>query len=187
MADLLFVFGAGFVLGASYFIFRVAVHRDYRLHGRLSLFSSFLEFLAFSLHATLMYFYFPAGWPEIHVSAFLVVVAAPIAVIGLAITLFAMSRLGFEPTFGRDSTHLSTSILYRISRNPQIVGYGLFLLAYVLLWPSWYAMVWFLLYLPIAHMMVITEEEHLAKRFGPEYANYCRRVSRYVPFRFGRQ
>ena len=48
------------------------------------------------------------------------------------------------------------------------------------LWPSWYALGWLFLYAAIAHMMVLTEEEHMRNVHGEEYERYCERVPRYL-------
>jgi protein-S-isoprenylcysteine O-methyltransferase Ste14 len=45
--------------------------------------------------------------------------------------------------------------------NPIVLGIGAFIIA-------------------VHHRIVLAEEQHLQKVFGPEYAEYCRRVRRYV-------
>ena len=44
----------------AYFVFRIAVRRDYQKKGELSNFASFLEFLIFGVHANLSYTFLPA-------------------------------------------------------------------------------------------------------------------------------
>lgn len=51
-----------------------------------------------------------------------------------------------------------------------------------MLWPSWYALGWGLLFAPIIYMMVLAEEEHLRNTYGQEYEQYCARVPRYLGF-----
>jgi protein-S-isoprenylcysteine O-methyltransferase Ste14 len=48
------------------------------------------------------------------------------------------------------------------------------------LWPSWYALGWVVLYGVIGHVMVLTEEEHLRNVYGEEYTVYCKQIPRYV-------
>ena len=69
---------------------------------------------------------------------------------------------------------------YHVTRNPQLVGGSLLVIGTVVLWPSWYALGWAVLYGIVAHMMVLTEEEHLRDVFGGEYERYCGRVPRYL-------
>ncbi len=45
---------------------------------------------------------------------------------------------------------------------------------------SWHALGLVVLFAAIAHLMVLTEEEHLRRVFGEEYARYCARVPRYL-------
>jgi protein-S-isoprenylcysteine O-methyltransferase Ste14 len=69
---------------------------------------------------------------------------------------------------------------YRITRNPQIVACFIAVFGYVLLWPSWHTLGWVISFSVIAHMMVLTEEEHLRNIFGEKYVQYCVRVPRYI-------
>ena len=70
--------------------------------------------------------------------------------------------------------------MYRFSRNPQIVGGALTAAGCALLWTSWYALGWIVLYAVVGHMMVLTEEEHLRNVYGGEYTTYLKRTPRYV-------
>jgi protein-S-isoprenylcysteine O-methyltransferase Ste14 len=70
--------------------------------------------------------------------------------------------------------------VYRWSRNPQLVGCGVFLLAFVVLWPSWYTAPAALVYVGVAHRMTRVEEEHLLRSYGEEYEQYRRKTPRYI-------
>ena len=172
------------LISFGYFVFRVRVRRDYERKGKLSVLSTSLEFLIFALHANFSYAFLPAKWPafaslpdsSLHSSIGLGIIA-----IGLATTLWTMGGLGFRKAFGQQVDTLYRSGLYRHSRNPQIVAYGLAMVGIALLWPSFYALGWVLIYAALAHMMVSTEEEHLRKVYGAEYEEYCGKVARYVP------
>lgn len=172
----------------GYLVFRVAVRRDYEREGRLSAFSTVLEFLVFALHANLSYTFLPAQWPalpslpdkEFHSALGLGIIA-----IGLVITLWSMSSLGFRGALGQQTDSLYRSGFYQYSRNPQIVAYCLVVIGFALLWPSMYGLGWILIYGVIAHMMVRTEEEHLARKFGSEYESYRAEAPRYLPWPWG--
>lgn len=101
---------------------------------------------------------------------------------GLAIMFTGISSLGFWQALGQPAPRLNQNGLYRFCRNPQIVGCFLFALGFGLLWPSWYALGWVLLFAAIGHLMVLTEEQHLRSAFPDEYLDYCTRVPRYFPF-----
>ena len=68
---------------------------------------------------------------------------------------------------------------YRWSRNPQLVGWFLFLLGFALNdWSLWSLAALFVVVIYI-HLMVLIEEEHLRRVFGSRYGEYCRRTPRY--------
>jgi protein-S-isoprenylcysteine O-methyltransferase Ste14 len=74
---------------------------------------------------------------------------------------------------------LTLSGPYKWSRNPQYVGYFLFLLGFALNnWSVW-ALVVLVVVAASLHVLVLVEEEHLRRVFGDRYAEFCRRVRRY--------
>jgi protein-S-isoprenylcysteine O-methyltransferase Ste14 len=172
------------LLTLAYLIFRVFVRRDYRRHGRLSWLSILLELLIFALHANLSYLYLPAKWPAmpelpqdpVHQVAGLVLMTG-----GFIGVVVGMTGLDFRRVFGQDVAEINRSGLYGFTRNPQILAYGVMLIGFAALWPSWYALGWLMLYAAIAHLMVLTEEEHLRRVLGAAYDRYCAEVPRYLP------
>lgn len=170
---------------ASYLVFRVRVRRDYQRGDRLSLVSTLLECLVFCLHANLSYTFLRARWPalpSLPENEFHRAFGLSILAISIAIVLGSAIDLGVRKTFGQQTDNLYRSGFYQYTRNPQIVAYGLAIIGAASLWPSVYGLGWILLYGAIAHMMVLTEEEHLGRRFGSEYERYCREVPRYLPW-----
>jgi protein-S-isoprenylcysteine O-methyltransferase Ste14 len=87
---------------------------------------------------------------------------------------------GLRRAFGWQVEGLVRSGLYRVTRNPQLVGGVLMVIGPALLWPSWYALGWVLLYGVVGHLMVMTEEEHLHQVHGEEYERYCEQTPRYL-------
>jgi protein-S-isoprenylcysteine O-methyltransferase Ste14 len=163
-------------------IFRVFVRRDYLRKGSLSVFSTFLEFLIFGLHANLPYLYLETPWPQfppLPASTFLRVTGFTLLIVGLLAVLGIMAYLGFKTTVGDQPQQLRQTGPYAWSRNPQLITYSVVMLGFAILYPSWQAAAWMALYAVIAHIMVLTEEEHLEKVFGAEYQKYCHQVPRY--------
>ncbi|MFQ6113224.1 MAG: methyltransferase family protein [bacterium] len=72
---------------------------------------------------------------------------------------------------------------YRYTRNPQIIACSIAVIGSILIWPSWHSVGWVVLFAIIAHIMVLTEEEHLRNVFGDEYEKYCNSVPRYFGLR----
>jgi hypothetical protein len=170
-------------------VFRGFVRRDYLRRGSLSLFSTLLEFLIFGAHANLPYLYLSTPWPglpPLPENFPQLISGLAISALGLLATLAIMAHLGFNITIGNQPSHLRQTGPYHWSRNPQLLTYGTLLLGCVILYPSWQAVVWLILYGSIAHVMVLTEEEHLGSVFREEYTQYCRQVPRYFRFPWGR-
>lgn len=71
---------------------------------------------------------------------------------------------------------------YRWSRNPQYVGWFMFLLGFALNDWSWWCLVALIIVATYLHLLILIEEEHLNRVFGEQYAVYRQVVSRY----FGR-
>jgi protein-S-isoprenylcysteine O-methyltransferase Ste14 len=110
-------------------------------------------------------------------------VGSVLIIIGVLAVVAIMGSLGFRRSFGQAVNVLRNTGLYKVTRNPQIVAGSLIVLGVVLRWPSWYAAGWVFLFAVIAHLMVMTEEEHLRAVFGEAYVDYCWRVPRYLRLR----
>jgi protein-S-isoprenylcysteine O-methyltransferase Ste14 len=70
---------------------------------------------------------------------------------------------------------------YRYTRNPMYLGHLIFLTGLAVTFWSWFAVlilvgrgIWF-------HRRVLHDEQRLLALFGQEYADYCRRVKRWIP------
>ena len=69
---------------------------------------------------------------------------------------------------------------YRWSRNPQYLGWFMFLLGFALNDWSWWCLAALAIVATYVHLLVLVEEEHLQRTFGERYAEYCRSVPRYL-------
>lgn len=176
------VFSIIFLLFA-YFVFRVVVRRDYQQHMKLTPIAYVLETLVFAIHINAVYLIIPAQWPEIPQipeGQVVRIVSAIIFAVGTVLLLIAWFGLGTKPSLGMDENRLNTSRLYNYSRNPQLVAYGLMLVAITILYFSWLTVVWMLLYLITSYFMVKSEEAFLEKKYGQEYKAYCNAVRRII-------
>jgi protein-S-isoprenylcysteine O-methyltransferase Ste14 len=165
----------------GFIVFRVVVRNDYLNKLKLSPFSYSLEALVFAIHANLMYLFIPAKWPNLPSlpeNQFLLLFSIVIFFLGLVILIIAWFGLGSGTSFGLDKNKLKSSGIYQYSRNPQLVGYGIILLGFALLYISWYSLGWFVQYLIISYFMIQSEEEFLSLRYGEEYEKYCNAVPR---------
>ena len=165
----------------SFYVFRVIVRKDYLKNFKLSPISYVLEFIVFASHANFMYLFLPVKWPNMpHLpeSLFILSISGIIVIVGLLILIIAWFGLGTSRSFGQDKNKLKTVGIYKYSRNPQLVGYGLVVLSFTIMYLSWFSIGWFILYLIISYFMILSEEEFLKKKYRNEYLGYCKSVSR---------
>ncbi len=177
-----YLISALLLLAIAYPAFRIIGRHDYLRKGRWTLLSIFLATLVWVGWVGFPWIYISSDWPDVHVGAILETVGWIFHYGGLAIIFIGLGTLGLWRSFGQKSSELKQTGLYRFSRNPQITGCALYGIGFAVLWPSWYTLGWLILLAPIAHLMVITEEEHLRKVYGEKYARYCDRVPRYLGF-----
>ena len=170
------------LVAIAWLVFGVVVRRDYRRRGRLGPLSSALELLVATFYVAFPYIYLPSAWPPVQVGPVWALLGYALLGFGLAGALGTMIVLGLGRAFGLVADTLIQTGPYRFSRNPQIVIFVVAMVGAVVLWPSWYALGWLLLFAPVFHSMVLVEEEFLRREFGDEYQDYCRRTPRYLAF-----
>jgi len=167
----------------SFLVFRVVVRKDYLNKGRLSPVSYVLEILIFALHANFAYAFLPVDWPEVPPlpgNKIIAYSSTITIVVGLIILLYAFLNLGYQSSLGMDKNKLKINGIYQYSRNPQLVGYGIVLFGFFILYSSWYSLGWFLIYLIVSYFMVRSEEEFLKIKYREEYKEYCKSVPRVI-------
>jgi protein-S-isoprenylcysteine O-methyltransferase Ste14 len=170
---------------ASFALFRVRTRREYTERGRLSVASSILELVLCLAYAAVPYIYNPPCWPWVWActpwaTGAWTAVGYVLIAVGALIAFGSMIWLGLRRSFGQHVGELVQSGPYRFSRNPQVVGGTLLVAGIVVLWPSWFALGWAVLWLVMFHAMVLTEEEHLRRVFGEDFLRYCLQVGRYI-------
>ena len=139
-----------------------------------------MEWMLGGIWAAFSYLYLPSDWPRIHVCPVQQVAGWICIAIGVMIMATSLAWLGLRRTHGLDPAGLIQSGPYRLTRNPQLMGFGLSMIGFALLWPSPHMFVSLLLLAVLSQLMVKTEEEHLIKRHGEEYRAYCQRTPRYI-------
>lgn len=158
------------------------MRRDYLQRGYLSIGSATLQALIFFLFGGFPSIYLSDDWPVSHVIRVLRISGVTSITIGLAIILIGMFRLGILRSLGMQTGVLKKTSYYRVTRNPQVLGCVLYVIGFIVLWPTWYALGWGVSLLVVLHLMVLTEEEHLRNTYGQDYEGYCRNVPRYLGY-----
>ena len=103
------------------------------------------------------------------------------ALVGAALICLGRSAYAdFSRVYGLKEDELIERGVYRWSRNPQYVGYALFLGGVSLIALSIWALLLALLFALFIHCYIVTvEEPHLRAAFGKGYEAYVRRTARY--------
>ena len=102
---------------------------------------------------------------------------------GLWLLLWSLMSFGRSFRVGIDTDRpdkLITSGVFALSRNPIYLAFASVLLGQFLIFPDWILLAYMGAATWLFHRQVLREEEYLKKRYGEEYANYCRRVGRYL-------
>jgi len=102
---------------------------------------------------------------------------------GLGLLLWSLISFGRSFRVGIDTDRpdrLVTSGIFAVSRNPIYVAFASVLLGQFLIFPNWILLLYMGAATWLFHRQVLREEEYLKKHYDQEYANYCRRVRRYL-------
>ena len=150
---------------------------EYRSRGRLSLLGLFLLCAMLFVPNLVLHYASDYQAPSRPLEYFGLFIAA----LGLGLCLLAIVHFrSVAKVFCLDAGQLTQSGPYRRSRNPQYLGWVLFLLGFALYdWSSWSLAVLLLVAVSL-HFLVLVEEEHLHRVFGQSYDEFCRQVPRYL-------
>lgn len=175
------------LFASAWVVFRLFSRKEYKDLGRLRAVTGWLELVIFLAYVFLPFVFCPPCWLFVWdcppaSSPPLTWIGYGLVGLGAVLGFGAMIWLGILRSFGQHEGGLNLSGPYRFTRNPQVFGGTLMVSGIALLWPSWYALGWVVLWFVMFHMMVITEEEHLSRKFGEEYQDYCLKVPRYIRF-----
>lgn len=173
------------LITCTYFYYNNYIKNVYLKNRKLTFLAGFSQYGVFFFHAFLLYlpYYLYTNWPAIEVGTLSFLTGFIVCFVALYILILGFITLGpFMRTMGVNSSDLSVKGVYKFSRNPQILGYGLLLAGFGVFWPSWYIFAGFISYAFIAHRMILTEEIHLESLFADKYVSYCNKTPRYFRY-----
>lgn len=161
------------------------LYQDYSAFGRLSWVGGILHIALFGVHGIFMSICLWGGWVYPGTSmGFRTWLGIIIAAGGLVLTIIGMNFFRtFRKHIGTHPGELDTSGVYAWSRNPQLIGYGIFLIGLSVIWYNQWVWPGLAAYALVAYAEAIIEEVHLGRLYGEAYASYRRKVPRF--FRFG--
>ena len=150
---------------------------EYRRRGELSLFGLALVCAMLLVPILILHFAIKYQLPDTPLDYAGVLIAST----GMALCIAGMTAFhSMRKVLCLDSGRLTATGPYRWSRNPQYLGSVLILLGFALNdWTLW-CLASLITIAVSLHLLVLIEEEHLHSSFGEPYADYCRRVPRYV-------
>jgi protein-S-isoprenylcysteine O-methyltransferase Ste14 len=140
----------------------------------------------------LFYFYtiFAAAfnWPLVSTQMFfysnaIAWIGVGLCFMGLLVLFLSLVSFGRSFRVGIDVDQpdkLVTTGVFAISRNPIYVGFALVLVGQFLVFPNWIPLVYLAAGVSLFHRQVLREESFMRQHYGQEYADYCRRVRRYL-------
>lgn len=104
---------------------------------------------------------------------------------GAGLLMLILSLVSFGRSFrvgidADDPDQLVTTGVFAFSRNPIYVGFALVLIGEFLVFPNWIPLAYLVVGFWLFHRQVLREEKFMRQHYGQEYAEYCRRVRRYL-------
>jgi protein-S-isoprenylcysteine O-methyltransferase Ste14 len=158
------------------------LYQDYHTFGKLSPLGGILHVLLFAVHGVFMSICLWGGWSYQPVSwTFFTYLGTFIAIGGLMLTAVAMNFFRtMRKHIGTHPGKLDTSGLYAWSRNPQLVGYGIFLGGLSVIWYNEWVWAGLAAFALVAYAEAIIEEEYLIRLYGTEYSDYILKVPRFL-------
>jgi protein-S-isoprenylcysteine O-methyltransferase Ste14 len=118
---------------------------------------------------------------QISIPSYAEYVAYALFLTGLIIAGISMLNLGESTTLGLPTTNtqFKNQGLYKISRNPMYVGFGLLTIGSIIQTANLFVFLCSIISLYTYHLIILGEEKFLINRFGNVYAEYCKNVRRY--------
>lgn len=139
-----------------------------------------LVILVYALFPAAYAYLGPIQWLE---HAALRWIGVALLLLSLVWTVIAQAQMGEAWRIGVDTEHRTPLVqtgIFRISRNPIYIGVTITLLGLFLTIPNALTLLILVVGLVLIGVQVRLEEEHLTKMYPKEYAEYCRRVRRWI-------
>ena len=118
------------------------------------------------------------------VSDIFILIGIVIIFLGLILDLWGTIALGinFRIELPKEDTTLITTGIYRLMRNPIVMGVYLLIFGSFLIIPTIISLLFLIANIITFDSKVKDEEKFLAKRFGEKFERYSKKVGRYLPF-----
>ncbi len=111
-----------------------------------------------------------------------IVLGVPLSLGGIGFSLWSIAILGPSSTYGKEGPLILRGP-YRISRNPQYLGFIMALIGWCIVTSSWATIPAVLVWIIPLVLIPFAEEPWLLQRHGSEYEEYLRKVPRFASLR----
>lgn len=115
------------------------------------------------------------GWGQLLIGGFLIA-------FGLGIDLWGTKTLSAQQSLGNNERIITTGP-YRLTRNPQYVGFIILFFGLIIVASSNMALVTGLFAVGLFFFIPFSEEPWLRQQYGEAYVEYCRNVPRFIGLR----
>lgn len=135
-----------------------------------------------TIHVLLVITTFFVGFLNFKIEGYIhILIGLVLNLIGIVIMLLGMNEFkSLKRMSGLDNSFLVKSGIYKKTRNPQYLGWYIFLIGVSLIVSSILAFIYVIIFIIITHTRIIRlEEPYLLNIFGKEYEEYKKTVPRY--------
>ncbi|MFX1376220.1 MAG: methyltransferase family protein [Promethearchaeota archaeon] len=118
------------------------------------------------------------------ISDYFTILGMIIITLGVILDFWGTVTLGtnFRIELPKEDTILITSGIYKLVRNPIVVGLYLLLFGSFLIISTIISLIFLIANIITFDSKIKDEENFLAKRFGENFRKYCKEVGRYFPY-----
>ena len=119
----------------------------------------------------------PTGWRLMSI----VVALSGVSTVVIAFRQFQRAKTTINPLDPSQASHIVSTGIFGLSRNPMYVGFSLLLAAWAIFLGSvspWFFVIGFVAYM--TRFQILPEELALEQKFGSEYLAYKKNVARWV-------
>ncbi len=103
-----------------------------------------------------------------------------LTVFGRGVSMHAVFRIRHRSSQNGNDFPLITDSIFRLSRNPVLIGMYITFSGLFLVFPSFVLAIGFSIYISNMHFRVLLEEDFLKHKFRDRYENYLSRTRRYI-------
>ncbi len=160
----------------------VRARREFAMSGRVSRVTFFAMFVSYLGHTIVtLVSAWQSVWPLPLNPMAAQVIGGSVGLVGFVVYLTARVQFrSFRLAWGLETNQLVTAGIYKFSRNPQMMGWVLFLVGVGLALKSGAALLLVLILFVGVLTWLPVEERFLEQRFGEQYRQYRDSVPRFI-------